>query len=621
MIPVVAGCFSFGPFHLDTTERVLRREGTIVVLAPKAFEILAVLVQNSGHVVSKEDLIQAVWPDTFVEENNLTVHISALRKSLDEGLIETIPRRGYRFTAAITQAAQLGSVSEPAPALLIHEVTRTDIVVEDATQHSRRAWFVTIGASIAAALGGVAYLRLRPALPLESAVAILPFRPIGGAPEIGLGLADSLITRLGGGGRINVRPTASVRRFTGTNTDPVAAGHQLGVDCVLDGSVQQEGDRIRLSVQLIRVADGKQIWGETFDQEFRSIFGIEDEISKQVASALSAKLRVDGSIASRSTPNSDAYRLFLIGRHLIKQWNHPQVLKGIKLTEECVAKDPNFAAGYSTIALGYQFLSLYGGMETREALTKIRLYAQKALALDDNLAEAHSQMAMVKIVGDWDWAGGEREWRRALELDPNDMGGLDGKATQEICMGQFDECLKTRIKLRDLDPTLPVGHLGPSWPLYYSGRYEESMVHVRRALELDPQFARGYADLSIVYRLMGRVTETVDYSLKAMELNAADPDMIAQLRKAARQSGLAAYDRKRLEMALANPKTPVFGLAGLYQNVGDFEKSLDCLEKAVDTHQAQLIFLGTFPGWKPMRQDPRFQKLLVRLNLEPRRFV
>ena len=188
-------------------------------------------------------------------------------------------------------------------------------------------------------------------------------------------------------------------------------------------------------------------------------------------------------------------------------------------------------------------------------------------------------------------------------------------------MGQFDKCLKTRIKILDQDPTLPITHLGPSWPLYYSGRYEESMVHVRRALELDPQFARGYADLSIVYRLMGKGPETVDCSLKAMELNGADPVMIAQLREAARQSGLAGYDRKRLEMALANPKTPSFGLAGMYKNVGDFEKSLDCLEKAVDTHQAQLIFLGTFPGWKPLRQDPRFQKLLVRLNLEPRRLV
>jgi DNA-binding winged helix-turn-helix (wHTH) protein len=152
MIPMVAGCFSFGPFHIDTTERALRRDGILVVLAPKAFEILTVLVQSSGRVVSKEELIQAVWPDTFVEENNLTVHISALRKSLDEGLIETIPRRGYRFT---------GSVSQPPPALLIHEVTRTDIVVEDVTPPSRRAWITTAAAGVAAVLGGAAYMPSR----------------------------------------------------------------------------------------------------------------------------------------------------------------------------------------------------------------------------------------------------------------------------------------------------------------------------------------------------------------------------------------------------------------------------------------------------------------------------
>lgn len=280
-------------------------------------------------------------------------------------------------------------------------------MVEEENPPSRRAWIATGVTGLAAAIGAAAYLRLRPALPPESTIAILPFRPIGGAPEIGHGMAVSLITRLGGGGRINVRPTASVRRFTGTNTDPVEAGRQLAVDSVLDGSVQQQGDRICISVQLIRVADGKQLWGDTFDQEFRGIFAIEDEISKQVANALSAKLRVDASTASRRTPNADAYRLFLMGRHLIKQWNRRQVLQGIKLAEECVAKDPNFAAGYSTLALGYQFLSLYGGMETKEALTKIRTYAQKALALDDNLAEAYSQMEMVKIVGDWDWVSAD----------------------------------------------------------------------------------------------------------------------------------------------------------------------------------------------------------------------
>jgi tetratricopeptide (TPR) repeat protein len=357
--------------------------------------------------------------------------------------------------------------------------------------------------------------------------------------------------------------------------------------------------------------------GKRFDREFRGIFAIEDEISSQVARALSSTLRVSGSLASRRTSNAEAYRLYLMGRHLIWQHNRAPIWQGIQLEEESVAKDPGFAPAHCSIALGYLFLIQLGAVDLREATAKMSASASKALELDDRLPEAHALMGGVRGIDDYDWAGCKRECRRALELDPDDMIGLDGRATQAIVMGQFDEAYKDRAHIRDLDPTVPLNHLGVCWPLMYAGRHEEALVHIRRSLELDPAFARGHQALGTVYRLQGKSAESVDEDLKAAELSGGDLTIAAQLRGAFQKAGLAGYDRKRLDLALSRPKPSYFNLASIFRDLGDYGKSMDYLEKSYDEHPLGLIWIKTFPPWKPLREFPRFGALLKRMGLEP----
>lgn len=619
---------AFGPFILDFRERLVRSNGTVVTLAPKAVDILCVLLQADGKLTAKDELMKTVWPDTFVEENNLTVHISSLRKALGDGLIETVPRRGYRFAAPIQVMDD-----DPGPATVVEqhqEITRTKVTIEQietvsAPAAGRRAWIAGLGGA-AAALGlGAFFLPGRRdtgpgSQPPVASLAVLPFRPIGGAPPIGLGLTDVLITRLGGMPRVNVRSTAAVRRFAAEQPDPIEAGRALAVDAVLDGSVQQEGSRLRVVARLLRTADARQIWGQTFDQPFTSVFAIQDHLSEEIARALASELRLNNP-ATRMSKDAEAYRLYLMGRSLCMQHTRASTLKGIEFLKQAAQRDPGFALAHAGIAQAYCMARLLAAVETPEADQEIEAAAQKALALDSDIATAHSAFSFIRWTR-FDWAGAEREWRRALELDPDELGALDSRAVQTMSMGQFDLAMKDRIHMRDLEPTVPSMVMALSWPLYYAGRYEEALVHARRAIEMDPRFARAYNNLAIIYRLMGRFQDAAETGLKRDELNGVPAPVLAGMRRALDEGGPAKLDRLRLEKALANGARPA-ALAGLYKAVGDSQSALQMLERAVEEpHPAfNLAFLRTFPGWAPLRKNPRFVAILKRAGLEPPRLI
>jgi DNA-binding winged helix-turn-helix (wHTH) protein len=346
--------FEFGPFRLDTVRRLLLQDQAVVALPPKAFDTLLVLVENCDRVLEKSELMSVVWPNSFVEEANLTQTVSILRKALGERAgehryIVTVPGRGYRFVASVKQLA--------GAALIIERHTRSQAVIEGESEANKP----------------------------PRTIAVLPFKPLGaGAADeyLGLGLADSLVTRLSNMRQIIVRPTSSILKYTGALQDPVAAGRELKVEAVLDASIRRSSDRIRVTVQLVSVRDEVSLWAGTFDERFTDIFALEDSISSQVVDALMLKLSGEEreQLAKHHTENAAAYELYLKGRYYWNKRTIEGTKKGVECFAQAIAIDQNYARAYAGLADCYTKLGDVGitSIPPKEAFSKAKAAAARA---------------------------------------------------------------------------------------------------------------------------------------------------------------------------------------------------------------------------------------------------
>ncbi len=393
--------YAFDQYCLDTAKRLLLRDGEPVSLQAKAFDTLLALIENRDRVVEKDELIKKVWPDTFVEEINLTVNISALRKALGESptdhrYIVTAPRRGYRFVAEVRE---IKNGEAPTPGV-------TPSAQNDRPAEQRNPRFNSRHAALAASLLVIALLALsglflfsRPSKP-ETAIrtiAVLPFSELGADKEdhLGIGMADALITRLGNIRRIIVRPTSAVLKYRGAPADPLAAGRELGVEAALEGRVQRAGDRIRVTVQLLRVNDGVSLWAGTFDEDFTNILSVQDAISRRVTEALAAPLTSEEieSLAKHQTTNPQAYQAYVKGHHFLTLRTEHGCRKAIESFEQAVAVDPGYAPAYVGVAEAWTLLGYYNFTSPAESFVRAQTAAIKALGIDGNLADAQLAMA------------------------------------------------------------------------------------------------------------------------------------------------------------------------------------------------------------------------------------
>lgn len=394
--------YEFEQFCLDPCKRVLWRDGEQVPLQAKALDTLLVLIENRDRVVAKDELIRQVWPDTFVEEINLTVNISTLRKALGESpndhrYIVTAPRRGYRFVAEVK------------------EIQNDETPSRAATQPPVSRWFprVNLNRRILGALLRIASITLTSFLlspkrqTAIQTIAVLPFTELGTHNEdhLGVGLADALITQLGAVRQIVVRPTSAVLKYQRTTGDPLAAGRELGVEAVLEGRVQRVGDRIRVTVQLLRVKDGVSLWAGSFDEDFTTILAVQDSISSRVAEALATPLTSDEkeSLAKHHTTNHHAYHAHMKGRHFLTLWTEHGFRMAIESFEQAVAADPNYALAYAGLAEAWTLLGYYNFIAPAESFVNARRAAVKAMELDRELADAQLALATVKVFFEWDF--------------------------------------------------------------------------------------------------------------------------------------------------------------------------------------------------------------------------
>jgi DNA-binding winged helix-turn-helix (wHTH) protein/tetratricopeptide (TPR) repeat protein len=565
--------YEFGEFTLNVPERRLSRGTSSIPLAPKAFEILVALVRRAGRLTRKRELVELVWPDTFVEAGILTVHVSALRKALsddnrDARYIETVSGSGYRFTAAVRSIDHAAADT----------VTRVS-------------------------------------------VAVLPLRPLVEDlrdPALELGVTDSLISQLGRERTMVVRPLAAVRRFVSLDQDPVAAGRILGVQAILDCTLHRSEEEVTISARLLDVANGSSMWAASYSRKVSEILQIEHAIARAVLESLGCRPHPFPSEFSRKryTRNSDAYLLYLKGRYLWERRTGDNVLKAIEQFEAAIEKDPSYALAYSGLGACYGTLSFTNGFPPRDAFRKSKLALQRALDLDQSLAEAHESLAGFKFWHEWDWHGAEREFRRAIELAPDEPAPHRFFGYFLSTIGRHDEALQEAGVALELEPTSIVTRARFGQFLYQAGDYGQALERLRHALELDPDFWLARFNVGRVYERLGQYSEALTELRAAADRAQGNGEVWGALGYALAAAGRKAEARAVMdELEAAQARGLVYGypLALIAAGLGDRDRMYAHLRNALHDRDAGLTFLRIEPRWKPYSSEGPFKEVCDRL--------
>jgi DNA-binding winged helix-turn-helix (wHTH) protein/TolB-like protein/cytochrome c-type biogenesis protein CcmH/NrfG len=648
--------YQFGPFRLDAAERLLQRDGRPVPLTPKSFEVLLVLVENSGHIVEKDELIERVWSDTFVEEGNLKATVSMLRKALEDGAgerqyIETVPRRGYRFVPAVIEPPDEGAE------LILERHTRSRIVTEQEEQVEEspdkvlspevlwapgpqqqssgrrlsRALSIIIlpmiGLTLIYALitnrGG----RTEPRDEVKS-IAVLPFRPLGLAGDdehLGLGMADTLINKLSGMGGVIIRPVSAISRYTGLEYDPVAAGREQKVDAVLEGSIQKSGEKVRVTVRLISTVDGSALWTYKSDQQYGDTFAVQDSISQQLAKALTLRLNgeQEGVLRRHYTENAEAYSSYLKGRYYWSKRTPADLEKSIKHFERAIDLDPSYALAHAGLADSYAFLGhVFGQLPPAEAMPKARSAALKALELDEELAEAYASLGNVKLLYDWDFPGAQAAYNRSIELNPSYPLVHQFYAFYKAAVeGQIDQAVAEARRGLELDPLSISLNNATAVLLVKAGRFDEAIAQYREALEIVPSSVEAHLGIYEAYEKKGMFREAVDEYEKALKLLGLRLEEVGAYRRAYEEEGIRGHWRHWLRQALARWERGdrwhfiCYAIARTYGKLEQKDEAIEWLEKAYKARTGALIWVGKEPDFDTLRSDLRFQDLLRRVGL------
>jgi DNA-binding winged helix-turn-helix (wHTH) protein/TolB-like protein/Flp pilus assembly protein TadD len=670
--------YEFGPFRLDTAERLLMREGEAIALTPKVYETLIVLVERRGRLVGKEELMEAIWPEDNVEEANLTNNVSVLRKKLGEGqngqhYIETVPKHGYKFVARVTEMTNV------ADALMIERRTLTRIVtsvVEDdgaaeldiaplhspseaysvvaaappllppphiptflqgtstlggATSH-RTATVIAVGLLFLVAMAAVLF---RPETSPETSnaktaahgrtklrsLAVLPFKTIGAEPEIseylGIGVSDALITTLGNSQQIVVRPTSAIRRYADPRQDPVAAGHEQGVEAVLDGSVQRAGDRIRVSVQLLRTRDGASLWSAKFDERFTDIFAVQDSISRQVARELLVELNPEEAkrLRRRGSENIFAYEAYLKGLYFWNKRTKEGYKKSLGFFQQAIDRDPTYAEAYVGLSNSYSFRGGLDRASAAEDYKRSRAAVERALEIDETLPEVHATLGLFAMNFDWNWIEAEKEYKRAIELNPNYATAHQWYGEFLACMGRFDEGLAEAKRAQELDPLSLIINTDVAKVYMFARRYDEAIEQYRRVLDMDPQFEVAHGLLALTYSMKGMTKEAVA-ELRQIKNLEDDPMYMSFLAfvhgKAGRRGETQRVLDRMSELSKRVYVSPLW-MAFAYAGQGDRERAFQWLDRVFDERPSGgTISLKVGDAWDNLRPDPRFPLLLSR---------
>jgi len=435
-------------------------------------------------------------------------------------------------------------------------------------------------------------------------------------------MADTLINKLSNIRQITVRPLSAVRQYTSVQQDAVAAGREQKVDAVLDGNIQRSGDQVRVTVRLVRVGDGAGIWTDQFDARMTDIFAVQDSISERVANSLALKLSGEerGLLTKRNTQNPEAYRLYLLGRYQLNKSTDDGIRKALEKFRQAIDSDPNFALAYVGLADAYIAQGAFDALPPKESFPKAKQAALQALQLDEHLAEAHVSLANARFFFDWDWAGAEDEFKRAIAINPGYSDAHQMYGYYVSSKGRSDEALREMQQAQELDPlSLPkitaVGEV-----LYMARRYDEAIAAFRKTFEMDPNSGFGYWALGRAYTEKGMYADAIAAFQKAIPLSGDSPDESASLGCAYARSGRKADARKIIDDLKEQSKRRYIApsvIAAIYADLGEKDEGFIWLDKAYEEHDFILVLLKVEPMFDKLRSDPRFAVLLKRVGLEP----
>jgi serine/threonine protein kinase/tetratricopeptide (TPR) repeat protein len=458
----------------------------------------------------------------------------------------------------------------------------------------------------------------------QKSIAVLPLKLINltsneetGDKFLGVGLADALITRLSNIRRFIVRPTSSVLRFGDGQTDSFEAGKQLDVEYILDGHIQKMGNRIRVSVQLLNVAEQSTFWAERFDESFTDVLSLEDALSMKVAEALIPRLTLNEreNLAKRGTENPKAYEAYLRGRYYWNTFTEEGFAKAILAYNEAIAHDPEYALAYTGIADYYNWLGVYGVLPAKECFQSAIESATKAIELDEELSEAHASLGFALVGGNYDWLRGEASCRRALDLNPNNASAHVWYSIQLFMEGRFDKGLRHARRAVKLDPLTPFNPHNAAWGLFFARRYEESIIEYREVVRQFPLYPLGYYGLSWNLRMVGRFDEAITAIKHALEFDEESTFMLScygQTLAAAGRRKDAEEVLTKLEQIAEKRYVSLYHIAIIYVFLGETEKALDKLEQAFNQNDAWMAWIGVEPTFDNLRAEPRFMNLFER---------
>jgi TolB-like protein/DNA-binding winged helix-turn-helix (wHTH) protein/Tfp pilus assembly protein PilF len=617
-----------GLFEVDLGSGELHKSGRQVQLQEQPFRVLAMLLEHPGEVVTREELQARLWPaDTFVSfDEGINTAIRKLRVAFGDSadnprFIETVPRRGYRFVAPVCDV--IAEPAQPSDGIAARSAAKLP-----KTKHPS-VWRWILAASAAAllvVLVSVAYLGRSHAHAKSTAqkrvmLAVLPFQNMSADPAqdyFSDGLTEETITDLGqlSPEHLGVIARTSAMAYKHTNKTITQIGHELDVEYILEGSVRREGGEARVSAQLIRVSDQTNLWAQNYERNLLDLLQIENELGKAIARQVQISLtpQQEMDLSKMRTLNPDAYDLYLKGRFYWNQRTPAGFWKGIESFKQAIEKDPDYAQAYVGLADCYILLGPNDVLPAKEVYPLAKAAALKALQLDDGLAEAHASLGFLMLLYDWNPAQAERQFQRAIELDPNYPTAHHWYAYDLAAMQRSDEAVAEIRRAVELDPLSSIINTDAGQILLFARRSDEAIAQCHKAIGLDPEFKQAYWYLALLYQEEGLFDQALDAFLKAPP---GFPDSQTAAIRSSGISGIKSYWRQRLAMLEQQAKehyVSPYAFAVTYALMGDRDRSLENLGKAIDERYPSMVFVQIEPVFDSLRSDPRFAALLHRIR-------
>jgi TolB-like protein/DNA-binding winged helix-turn-helix (wHTH) protein/tetratricopeptide (TPR) repeat protein len=619
--------YEFGQFTLLPAEKRLLCDGKVVALAPKVFDTLVTLVENQGRLILKEELLQALWPDSFVEEVALAHNISQLRKALRDttekpGFIETVPKRGYRFIATVRQMDNVAvQVAAPARAGIVASMIQN-------FRSLRPPVWAAFAAILVLVAGAAAYVYLprigRTAsedFPAIHSLAVLPLENLSGDKEqeyFADGMTDELITELGKIGALRVISRTSIMQYKAMRKPLSDIAGKLNVDAVVEGTVLRSGNRVRITAQLVRTATEKHLWAESYEGDLNDVLTLQRNVARGIAREIRIKLSPQEQriLAAARPVNPQAQVVYLKGLFFLNKQTPAALQKSVEFFDQAIELDQAYAQAYAGRSASHIYLGIIGLLPSREAFPKAKTDAMKALELDETLADAYAALGQVSKQYEWDWAKSETMYKRALELNPSSWLAHVWYAGLLSQIGRFDEAIKLDMQARELDPVSVNSSTFLGRDLYRARRYDDAIRACQEGLELDPD------DVLALW-----------FQARAEEANHQFPDAIRKLEKAvslsdgpiyrallanayasAGQRGKALDILEQLKALSKQRYVSPIEMAVVYVGLGDRNSTFQWFEKAYQEHAARIQEIAE-PLYDSLRSDPRFPDFMRRVGL------